>query len=75
MQRLPDVEAVHGSGSEVIAVVSDGPAAVPGVAVALNDTPGVRVSALSFRRPSLDDVFLEVTGARIPGDSNEERAR
>jgi ABC-2 type transport system ATP-binding protein len=75
LERLPDVENVHVSGAELVAMVSDGPAAVPAVAVALNETPGVRVTALSFRRPSLDDVFLEVTGARIPGDDDKGLAR
>ena len=40
---------------------------MPGIAVALNEVAHVRVTQLSFRRPSLDDVFLEVTGARIAG--------
>jgi ABC-2 type transport system ATP-binding protein len=65
IERLDDVESVRTSGDELTAVVSDGPAAVPGIAVAINEIPGARISQLSFRRPSLDDVFLEVTGARI----------
>jgi ABC-2 type transport system ATP-binding protein len=65
LEALGDVESVHTAGSELTAVVSDGPAAVAGIAVALNDAADVRVIQLSFRRPSLDDVFLEVTGARI----------
>jgi ABC-2 type transport system ATP-binding protein len=65
LQALDDVESVSVAGDELTAVVSDGPAAVPGIAVALNTVAGVRVTQLSFRRPSLDDVFLQVTGARI----------
>ena len=67
LEALPDVESVRTAGEELTAVVSDGPAAVPGIAVALNEIAHVRVTQLSFRRPSLDDVFLEVTGARIAG--------
>jgi ABC-2 type transport system ATP-binding protein len=67
LEALDDVESVRAAGDELTAVVSDGPAAVPGIAVALNDVADVRVTQLSFRRPSLDDVFLEVTGARIGG--------
>ncbi|MEO5965642.1 MAG: ATP-binding cassette domain-containing protein [Candidatus Limnocylindrales bacterium] len=67
LEALHDVEQVRTAGNELTAVVSDGPAAVPGIAVALNEVADVRVLQLSFRRPSLDDVFLEVTGARIAG--------
>jgi ABC-2 type transport system ATP-binding protein len=37
---------------------------------------GVRVDALTVRRPSLDDVFLELTGhpAELPPDDDEEAA-
>ncbi|HEX5827931.1 MAG TPA: ATP-binding cassette domain-containing protein [Candidatus Limnocylindrales bacterium] len=72
IEALDDVESVRVAGDELTAVVSDGPAAVPGIAVALNDTAGVRVTQLSFRRPSLDDVFLEVTGARIAGAGGDD---
>jgi len=67
LEALDDVEHVRTAGDELTAVVSDGPAAVPVIAVALNEVEHVRVLQLSFRRPSLDDVFLEVTGARIAG--------
>jgi ABC-2 type transport system ATP-binding protein len=67
IESLPAVESVRVAGDELTAVVSDGPAAVPAIAVALNEVDGVRVTQLSFRRPSLDDVFLEVTGNRIAG--------
>jgi ABC-2 type transport system ATP-binding protein len=67
VEALPDVETVRITGEELTAAVSDGPAAVPAIAIALDGADNVRVSELSFRRPSLDDVFLEVTGARIGG--------
>ena len=44
--------------------VTNGAAAVSPVAVAL-DTAGAVVSELTLRTPSLDDVFLELTGDRI----------
>jgi hypothetical protein len=45
----------------VVLPVSDGPAVLPAVATRLADA-GLRVSDLALRRPTLDDVFLTVTG-------------
>ena len=56
---------VDARGSEVvIARTTDGAAAVSPVAVALSRR-GVRVRDLTLRTPTLDDVFLELTGNRI----------
>lgn len=63
---LPGVERVDVNGAEVTAAVVDGPAAISPVALALAQAgPGLRVRELSLRTPTLDDVFLSVTGARI----------
>ena len=51
-------------GNEVSAATGDGAAAVSPVAVALA-AAGVEVAELSIRPTTLDDVFLELTGARI----------
>ena len=51
-------------GDEVSAATGDGAAAVSPVAVALA-AAGVEVAELSIRPTTLDDVFLELTGARI----------
>jgi len=63
---LAAVERVDVNGAEVTAAVTDGPAAVSPVALALAEAGGgLRVRELSLRTPTLDDVFLSVTGARI----------
>ncbi len=61
---LPDVEGVDVLDGELTVAVSDGAAAVAPLAVAL-EACGVRVRDLTLRTPTLDDVFLELTGNRI----------
>jgi ABC-2 type transport system ATP-binding protein len=68
LERLDQVHGVHTSGDEVVARALDGSAAVSPVAVALAEA-GIQVRNLTLRTPTLDDVFLELTGNRI-----EERA-
>jgi len=67
LAALPDVEHVERTGHELTISVSDGPAAVPTTAAALATVAGVTVREMSLRRPTLDDVFLTVTGLRIGG--------
>ncbi len=63
---LEAVDRVDINGSELTVAVSDGPAAISPVAVALSNVDEhVAVRQLSLRTPTLDDVFLSVTGARI----------
>jgi ABC-2 type transport system ATP-binding protein len=76
MSSLADVdgvEAVDASGSEVVVTAINGAATIGPVAVAL-DSGGVRVRDLTLRTPTLDDVFLELTGTHIRPDEgiNEE---
>ncbi len=53
----------------------DGVELVTAAAAALRDA-GIAASDLALRRPTLDDVFLELTGSHIERhDSNEEEAR
>ena len=59
---LPAVERVDVGGHEIRLMVSDGPAAIPQVAARLALVEGISVTEMTLRRPSLDDVFLEVTG-------------
>jgi ABC-2 type transport system ATP-binding protein len=74
---LPGVERVDVNGSEVTAAVADGPAAISPVALALSGAgDGLRVRQLSLRTPTLDDVFLSVTGARIADrDTDTDQSR
>ena len=48
--------------------VADGPAALPEVAARLAAT-GLRIADLTLRRPTLDEVFLTLTGQRHPPPS------
>ena len=54
-------------GDELTVATADGAAAISPVAVALNAC-AVRVRDLTLRTPTLDDVFLELTGNRIDVD-------
>ncbi|MFE5258683.1 ATP-binding cassette domain-containing protein [Streptomyces coelicoflavus] len=81
IQSLNAVERVDTSSQTLTVSVSDGPSAISPMAVALAHTPGILVQELSLRRPSLDDVFLSVTGERIAkatpattSDTSENRA-
>jgi ABC-2 type transport system ATP-binding protein len=76
----PSVEQVEGvlqvevRRHELVVSTSDGPATVSGVAVALS-TCGVTVRDLTLRSPTLDDVFLELTGARFQNENDNENER
>lgn len=76
---LAGVERVDVNGNEVTAAVSNGPEAISPVAIALAGAGGgLRVRELSLRTPTLDDVFLSVTGARLAdretGTDGDEQA-
>jgi ABC-2 type transport system ATP-binding protein len=76
----PDVERVAGvlqvdaRGHELFVSTSDGPATVSGVAVVLTQA-GATVRDLTLRSPTLDDVFLELTGNRIQNDDERKASR
>ena len=66
LEALPQVGRIEVAGAEISAAVDDGPTAISPVALALAGIgDGVRVRELSLRTPTLDDVFLSVTGERI----------
>jgi daunorubicin resistance ABC transporter ATP-binding subunit len=58
----PLVDADSGS---VLVPVSDGPSVLPEIAARLA-TSGLKVADLALRRPTLDDVFLTLTGTSSP---------
>jgi ABC-2 type transport system ATP-binding protein len=64
---------VTASGSEVLVRSTNGAAAVAPVAVALAGA-GIHVRSLTLRTPTLDDVFLELTGNRMQAAPDEEAA-
>jgi ABC-2 type transport system ATP-binding protein len=51
-------------GQELTIVTTDGSASIGPVAIALS-AAGLTVTSMTLRRPTLDDVFLELTGARL----------
>jgi len=61
---VPAVDGVEIHGDELTASTTDGPAAVSPIALALSQAD-VRVKTLTLRAPTLDDVFLTLTGNRL----------
>ncbi|MGI9612914.1 MAG: ATP-binding cassette domain-containing protein [Acidimicrobiales bacterium] len=67
LASLPGVTGVALHGAELSVSTIDGAALVNDLVLALNRAEG-RVASLTLRTPTLDDVFLAVTGHRIePG--------
>ena len=64
LDGVKGVDSVEVRGDELLVATNDGAAAVSGVAVAL-DGCGVPVRELTLRTPTLDDVFLELTGGHL----------
>jgi ABC-2 type transport system ATP-binding protein len=64
IRRLRGIGSVESRRDEVVVSVEDGAAAVGPVAVALADTDVV-LRDITLRTPTLDDVFLQLTGNRI----------
>lgn len=64
LANVTGVETVEVHGNQLSVAINDGPAAISAIAVALNDS-GVVVNELTLRTPTLDDVFLELTGEHI----------
>jgi ABC-2 type transport system ATP-binding protein len=73
--RVDGLTNVEVHGDEISVATTAGAAAISPVAVALNES-GVQVRAITLRTPTLDDVFLELTGNRIEAqtDSEEDEA-
>lgn len=68
VSRLAEVDRVERSGDEVVMSVAHGAAAISPVAVALAEA-GMVVEGLTLRTPTLDDVFLHITGGRMQEDA------
>jgi len=62
------LERVEAVGDEIVVSVADGAAAISPVAVALAKA-GITVEGLTLRTPTLDDVFLHITGGRLQEDA------
>ncbi len=68
VDRVAAVERVETSDDEVVMSVANGAASISPVAVALAEA-GVVVEGLTLRTPTLDDVFLRLTGGRMQEDA------
>ncbi len=66
LAAVEGVAHVDRFGDEVVASTKNGSATLSPVALAL-DRAGIAVRQLSLRTPTLDDVFLDVTGTRFEG--------
>ena len=64
LRNVEAVERVEAHGQELTLSVGHGAAIISAVALALNQQ-GINVQELTLRTPTLDDVFLQVTGARL----------
>ena len=70
LAKIPSVSAVEVHGSEITISVTNGASLISAVALRLNEQ-GLVPQELTLRTPTLDDVFLHVTGARFQIDSAE----
>ncbi len=68
---IPGVRSVEAHGNELVIATDNGPAAISPVAVALAACE-VPVRELTLRTPTLDDVFLDLTGTRIDHEETQE---
>ena len=68
---LPGVLSAEAHGDELIIATADGASAISPIAVALASS-AVTVRDLTLRTPTLDDVFLELTGTHIERATSQE---
>ena len=66
------VNSVEVHGNELTVSVGNGAALISAVALAL-DHRGVAIQELTLRTPTLDDVFLQVTGGRLQDDTGDRQ--
>jgi ABC-2 type transport system ATP-binding protein len=64
LEKLDGVDTVTADPGRIIVSTSDGPAGLSPVALALSGT-SLEVKSLTLRTPTLDDVFMELTGSHI----------
>jgi ABC-2 type transport system ATP-binding protein len=66
LSRIPTIDSVATERGAIVLSTSDGPAALSPVAVALGNAK-LEVRSLTLRRPTLDDVFRELTASALEG--------
>ena len=64
LSGIPSVSSIECHDSEITISVSSGASVISAVALRLNES-GLSVQELTLRTPTLDDVFLQVTGTRF----------
>ena len=73
VREVPGVDQVDIHGEELTVRALDGSAVLSPVAIALAGC-GVHVRDLTLREPTLDDVFLELTGAHIQQENGQTQS-
>jgi ABC-2 type transport system ATP-binding protein len=71
VEAVPGVRGVEAHGNELVISTGSGSATISPVAVALAGSEVV-VRDVTLRTPTLDDVFLDLTGSHIERADNEE---
>jgi ABC-2 type transport system ATP-binding protein len=71
LDAVPGVLGVDAHGNELVIATSNGAGVISPVAVALAGS-NLTVRDLTLRTPTLDDVFLELTGTHIERNATEE---
>jgi ABC-2 type transport system ATP-binding protein len=71
LERLGTLREIRLEGQTVSARVDDGARAIPAVLQAL-DANGVAVASVTVSRPSLDDVYLSLTGRSFSAAETDE---
>jgi ABC-2 type transport system ATP-binding protein len=70
VRKVPGVHGVETHGNEIFITTSDGSATIGAVAIALGKVAPIR--NLTLRTPTLDDVFLELTGNHMGSDERAD---
>lgn len=68
LSQRSDLDSITATDDRIMITSRDGAAVLSAVALALNDA-GVPVRSLTLRTPTLDDVFLQLTGSHIETNS------
>ncbi|MEZ5382952.1 MAG: ATP-binding cassette domain-containing protein [Microthrixaceae bacterium] len=71
LRAVEGAESVESRGHELLVGAPDGAALLSPVAISLGDA-SVKVRSLTLRTPTLDDVFVSVTGERLAGDEEAD---
>ena len=74
LQGIEAIQSIAAHGNEVTISVGNGAASINGIAVQLSEK-GLAVQELILRTPTLDDVFLHVTGGRFRSGSSDDESQ